>query len=722
MKIRTLWLSASALTLIWCGAAAAQTTSSQQKDEPGATKVQEVVVTAERRTSNLQTTPISATVISGANLIKNGVITVDSLQFVAPGLTINNFGQGTDFNIRGIGKAEHNSQTTVGVITYRDGIATFPGYFQEEPYYDIASVEILRGPQGTFVGQNATGGAVFITSNNPVIGGGNHGYIAGQVGNYDDAALQGAINLPISDTLAARVAFNGESRDSFYTVTGPNHGNPGNLREGSARLSLLWKPTDKLSVLFKTDYNYLDLGAYPADPYNSTENPFHVTANFPQSAVDKFVRSDLKIDYVLPGGITLRSISGYQFGDTLYHADTDGTSALNDTFGDKVDETTWSEEVNLISPSTGPLTWILGAYYQSDDLNFLPGQFFIDTPTPGFPDTIFNNYTLQGTNPKQNTAAFGQISYNLPDGFQLQAGARYSDARTTNHVTVDQFGLPLVDEQSARSTGVSGKLALNWTIDPHNFVYGFVATGYKPGGLNVPVGLGQPAPFGPEHVTEYEVGWKAGLLDGHLRTQLDAYYNNYQNFQVSIAYPLIPTFGFELNSPNPTKIYGVEAQAEAVFGDFSFDAGLGLMHSDIGAFFATDPRLLGATPCLPATGPASSSCIALGGKEQTYAPNFTFNVGAQYIFHVAGSDTVTPRLNYGHVSSQWATLFEDAALGDRIAERNIFNGQIAWTHGSIVGTLYGSNLTNEQYVGALNSGLRFEGPPRQFGVRVMKVF
>jgi len=709
-------MTASVMALTWCGVASAQ--SAPESDKAKGTTVQEVVVTAERRTSNLQTTPISATVISGASLTKNGVITVDSLQFVAPGVTVNNFGQGNDFNIRGIGKAEHNSQTTTGVIVYRDGIATFPGYFQEEPYYDIAGVEILRGPQGTFVGQNATGGAVFINSNNPVIGGGYHGYIAGQVGNYDDAGLQGAINLPISDTLAARVAFNGEARDSFYTVTGPNHGDPGNLRDGSIRLGVLWKPTNALSVLFKTDYNYLDQGAYPADPFNSTENPFHVTANFPQSAVDKFVRSDLKIDYVLPDGITLRSISGYQKGNTEYHADLDGTSAFNFTFGDSVDETIWSEEVNVISPSTGPITWVLGGYYQSDEYNFLPGQFFIGEPA-GSP---FTTYSLQGTNPEETSAAFGQVSFNMPAGFQLQVGGRYSDVKTTNHVSVDQFTALINDQQSASSTNFSGKVALNWTINQHNFVYGFAATGFRAGGLNVPVGLGQPAPFAPEKITEYEVGWKAGLLDGHLRTQLDAYYNDYRNFQVTIAYPLIPTFGFEVNTPNPTKIYGFEAQAEAVFGDFSFDAGLGLMHSQLGTFYAIDPRLGGAAPCLPATGPATAACIDLGGKEQTYAPNFTFNIGAQYIFRVADADTITPRLNYGHVSSQWATLFEDTALGDRIGERNIFNGQIAWTHGSFVASLYGTNLTDERYVGALNSGLRFEGPPRQFGARLMKSF
>ena len=163
----------------------------------------EIVVTAERRRTNLQTTPIAATVMTGDDVAASGVTTVDQLQFISPAATVNNFGQGIDFNIRGIGKAEHNTQTTTGVITYRDGVATFPGYFTAEPYYDIARVEILRGPQGTFVGQNATGGAVFVTSQDPVINGGHKGYIQAQAGNYNSFGAQGAINLPAGDTFAA---------------------------------------------------------------------------------------------------------------------------------------------------------------------------------------------------------------------------------------------------------------------------------------------------------------------------------------------------------------------------------------------------------------------------------------------------------------------------------------------------------------------------------------
>ncbi len=725
MKIQSVLLSTSVLALAWSAAALAQTapssaptSESASESDTDANGSEEVVVTAERRSTNLQRTPIAASVLTGEDLTNRNVTTIDQLQFVSPGATVNNFGQGIDFNIRGIGKAEHNTQTTTGVITYRDGVATFPGYFTAEPYYDIGRVEILRGPQGTFVGQNATGGAVFVTTNNPVIGGDYNGYIAGQIGNYADIALQGAVNLPVSDTFAARVAFNSEARDSFYDISGPWTGHDGRQRLASARLSLLWQPTASFSALLKTDYSYLDMGAYPADPVNSTSDPFDISANAPMAAFDRFVRTSLKLDYVTPSGTTFRSVSGYQWGRSIYAADLDGTSLGGSTFRDLVDEEIYSQEFNIISPNTGRFTWIVGAYYQHDEYEFPDGEFVIGVP----PGNILSEYRLQGTNPKEVFAVFGQIGYQLTDALQVQLGLRYSDASTANSITVSQYGTPLAQEQKASFSNLSGKLSLNWTVNRHHFLYAFAATGFRPGGLNVPVGFGVPAPFDEEKVTNYEIGWKAGWLDGKVRTQLDAYYNEYENFQVTIGYPLLPVFGFELNTPNSTEIYGVEAQIEAVFGQFSLDAGIGWMHSELGEFYAVDPRAISLGPCDPATGPATASCINLDGRDQTYAPEFTFNIGAQYEFQLPNGDMLTPRVNFGHVSGQWATLFENTARGDRIEERNILSAQLAWTHGDIMATLYGTNLTDQHYVAAINSGLRFAGPPRQFGIRVVKMF
>lgn len=523
--------------------------------------------------------------------------------------------------------------------------------------------------------------------------------------------------MPISDTLAARVAFNTDHRDSFYDITGPYTGDDG-VHTFSGRFSLLWEPTSDLSVLWKTDLNYLDLSAYPADPVLATNDEFEITANAELAALDRFARTVLEVNYEFDGGTTFRSVTGYQQGSTLYRGDLDGTSAGNWTFRDYVTEDIFSQEFNLISPDTGRLSWILGVYYQTDEYEFPPGQYLVGVPA----GSVFSEYRFDGTTPKETTAVFGQISLDLTDSLQLQIGARYAHASAEHDLRFSQYGLPLTQQQSIDWDNTSGKVSLNWTVDDHNFLYGFVATGFRPGGLNISVGLGLPDPFDEELVTSYELGWKSGWFDGQLRTQLSAFYNDYENFQVIIGYPTFPTFGFELNTPNPSTIYGVEAQAEAIFGDFSLDAGMAIMESEIGRFYATDPRSASFTPCNPETGPVSASCIDLTGHEQTYAPEFTFNVGAQYTFHLPSGDTLTPRLNYGHVSEQWATFFQNEARGDRVEERNIVNAQLAWTHGPFVTTVWATNLTDQHYMGALNSGLRFAGPPRQFGVRVFRAF
>jgi len=746
MNYRPLLAGASALALVWSGAAAAQTATPETQDAPAQanasnTEDGEIVVTAQRRNENLMTTAVSASVLSGTQLDNKGVANVDALQFAMPSVVVNNFGQGNDFNVRGIGKAEHNTQTTTGVITYRDGVPTFPGYVQGEPYYDVANIQVLRGPQGTIVGQNATGGAVFVNTNDPIIGGGIHGYFNLNYGNYNDAGFQGAVNLPLSDTFAARVALYASRRDTFYNITGPN-GTPypydkGNVGIMAGRVSFLWKPTDRLSILWKTDAGHLDMGAYPATPFSnyfetlpgtSTPNPNHrdlfdVSFNAPQAARDEFVRSTLKAEYELAGGVKLRSVSSYQWANTMYRADLDGTATGISTFYDSVDEQQVTTELNLISPDTGRVTWLLGAFGLWNDYYFRkPYQFIIDTAYP------FNlpaaQYKLQGTNPTRSLAAFGQIGFAITPRLKLDAGIRYTASQSTNHVDVLQYGTYIRQDQQVKSDNVSYKVSLGWKASDTQYLYGFVATGFRPGGLNVPVGLGNPAPFEPEEVTSYEAGWKANWAGGKVRTTITGFYNDYKNFQVIIGYPTFPTFGIELNVPNSTKIYGFEAEAEFHFGGLQLDAGVNVLKSELGTFYASDPRIAAAGACDPRTGSPTNAanCINLNGRRQTYAPNLTFNLGAQYELELGNGDKITPRANFGHVGDQWATLFQNVSRGDHLEARNILNAQLAYQHKSWTVTLYGTNLTDQHYPAALNSGLYFAGPPRQYGIKLLKTF
>ncbi|WP_114227141.1 MULTISPECIES: TonB-dependent receptor [Sphingomonas] len=751
MGIRSSILGVSLIALAWSDGALAQAPPA----DPGRTTAQadspppdsgDVIVTARRRSENLQRTPLSGSVLTGTDLANKGVATVDALQFATPSIVVNNFGQGIDFNVRGIGKGEHNTQTATGVITYRDGAPTFPGYFQGEPYYDVANIQVLRGPQGTIVGQNATGGAVFVNSNDPIIGGGNHGYVSANIGNYAEFGAQGAINLPVSDTFAARVALYGLRRNGFYNITGPGGvrytGNNGDQRQIAGRLSLLWKPSSALTISSKTDLDYLDFGAYVASPYQnyqpvgvpaltSYSDLFDLQLNSPQEARDKFFRQILRVNYQFGNGIQLRSVSSYAKGNTKYRADLDGTALLtpataDKTFFDNVDERQMTQELTLISPDSARVTYLAGVFGAWNKYNFLPPYQFVSdsSSAPG----AASEYRLQGTNPNRSLAAFGQLGFAITPALKLELGGRYTTSRSVNHVQILQFGAPIVAEDRTKSHNFSYKASLGWTADANNYLYGFVATGFKPGGLNVPVGLtgalAGPTAFKEETVRSYEAGWKSSFDNRHIRTTVAVFYNQYKDFQVIVSNPGFPVFGTEINVPNTTKIYGFEAEAEAHYGAFRFDVGANVTHSSIGEFFAVDSRrgVITVTPCNPLTGPANSACINLGGRDQTYAPKFTFNIGGSYDIALGDGATLTPRVNFGHIGKQWATLFETRTFGDRLEDRNILNAQLAFSKGSVTITAYATNLTNQHYPAALNSGLYFAGAPRQYGLKVLKAF
>jgi iron complex outermembrane receptor protein len=744
--MKTLLLSASIVAFMSAGIAHAQTApatenAAPQSDRAAATDnsdmSSDVVVTAERRATSLQRTSVAATVLTGEDLVKKSVTSVDQLQFATPSLTVNNAGQGNEFNIRGIGKGELGSALGVGVITYRDGVATFPGYFQDEPYYDISSVEVLRGPQGTFAGGNATGGAVFITEATPEL---DHvgGYALAQYGNYNDAKIQGALNLPISETLALRVATNEEWRDSFFHVSGPWTGNPGDLRSYSGRVSLLWQPDSHLRVLIKGDYNNIENGGYPASPASvaiggtaqpNPTDPFHVVQNTYLNGRDEFGRIVANIAYTTDGGVVFRSITGYQKGTVQENVDADGTydptnAATFQTFSDHISERIWSQELNIVSPDHGPFTWLLGGYYQND-LTTIPSGDGYDAYTPITPTIGYDTF-IAGTNPKTALAAFGQVGYQLTSALQLTVGARWSRTTSRNDAVASApaLGLALNQHDFTANKKATGKVALNWTVNADNFLYAFVATGSKAGGLNGPNLFGiQPLPFGPENVTDYELGWKGTWAGGHMRTQLGGYYNRYTGFQVTVTDPTRPLFDSVVNDPNPTHLYGVEFSTQGSFGHFSFDFATSLSHSDVGRFYAVDQRLpVTGVPCDTNTGPATTSCVDLGGRPAVYAPSFTLSMGAQYAIPLSDTLSLTPRLDYAHTSSTWATLFQNVAQGDHLPARDQLNAQLTLATGPWSIAAYSTNLTDAHDIVALNGLRRLVAPPRQFGVRVSRTF
>ena len=273
-----------------------------------------------------------------------------------------------------------------------------------------------------------------------------------------------------------------DQRDSFYDITGPYTGDDG-VKTGSVRLGLLWEPTTNLSVLLKTDYNYLDLSGYPADPVNATNDLFDITANArhpragplrargAQGRLRVRQRHDAALGIRLPGrphGIS-RGPRRHERGQQ--HLRRHGRRG-NLLAGDQPDL------VRRRQASTGSSARTI----RTTNTSSRPGEFYIGIPA--------GLLSARGYESEGNHGALRSGQLRLADGFELQVGARYSDSKTTNHIDVNQYGLPLTQEQKATFSNLSGKVSLNWTVNDHNFLYAFVATGFRPGGLNVPVGLG----------------------------------------------------------------------------------------------------------------------------------------------------------------------------------------------------------------------------------------
>jgi iron complex outermembrane receptor protein len=696
--------------------AAAQAAPPAGSSESAPSTVGTLIVTAERRATNLQKTAIAATVLTNDELTKRSINTVDALQFTTPSLTVQNSGVNVEINIRGIGKSDAGAQVSSGVLIYRDGVSTTPnGLIGDEPYYDIANIEVLRGPQGTFAGQNATGGAIFITETEPSLGRFG-GWAEGQYGNYNDVRFRGALNIPLSSTLAIRIATDDENRDTFFHMTGPFTGNAGNLHETNWRVSTLWEPDSHFKAVLKLDYNYIDHGGSPAGTFTgSTANVFNVASDAHLKGLEQQFRAVLQLSYQFADGITLKSISGYQYGHLAYALDADGSATppplglSPEIFVARANDQTISQEINLISPDTSRFTWVLGGVYQDDTLD--TPQFVLSLAPGG---TTTRGLALNGVKDnaaRQSWGVFGQGSYAITNSLKLQLGARYSETTfTLNDIAqVLFFGFPIltqaVNGEVQKDVRLTWKADLDWAFDQNNFLYAFAATGHKGGGIN-----GSGPRFEAENVTDYELGWKGTYFDGALHTQLGGFYEDYKNFQVPIFDPVLGA-GLDENATGTTIVKGVEAQIQGKFGAFSFNLGGSYVASRLGQFVALDSRNLALGEQV------------LTGRPLPNAPPWTAQVGAQYAIDLHNGDTLTPRVDYGYVDARWATVFE-VSPADRLAPQNLVNALLTYDrHDNWQVALYATNLFDLHYVSLqLLGNLAMPGPPRQFGIRVSKTF
>jgi len=278
------------------------------------------------------------------------------------------------------------------------------------------------------------------------------------------------------------------------------------------------------------------------------------------------------------------------------------------------------------------------------------------------------------------------------------------------------------------------KVGLNWTPSTGQYFYLFYARGYKSGGVNA----GSPdfPTFNPEHVDDYELGWKGRLLDGHVLTQVGGYWMKYQNMQYQIFDVANAAEGDIVEDLAPSTIKGIEFSAQSKFGQLGFNMGADYNDSSLGSVTALpDYRLPpGFNVPVPqqqcgAPGVATNGCFNytpylenVSGERLPYAPVLTVNASIDYDIPV-GRNTLRPRVTFSHTDKQWASIFQDSNY-NLMGARDLWDASLDYEAGPWLAQVYGTNLAKQIYIIGSGGGSNpiFYGPPRQYGVRVNRNF
>jgi len=426
-----------------------------------------VTVTAQRVTERLQDVPVAVTAISASELLERGIRQAGDITAAVPNLLLNSpYGPEAQptFTLRGVTTQDFSENQSSPVAMYVDEVYKSVGAVQALQTYDLDRVEVLRGPQGTLYGKNATGGAISFYTRNPSLTA-YDGYITAGAGNYSAYSVQGAVGGPVIDNeIGWRAAVMYEKRDGWVRSVVPGVEPLNGVDAVAGRLTLLAKPNDSLTAQLK-----LSVGRSGGTPYGAhaiNNNPSLTLSNDPnfslftgnigwfdngaKFAVHKDIRSDngtLKIDWQLNPHATLTSVTGYDYGWWYEKSDDGGLPIffrLDDpnTYFSSVNA--FSQEIRITSHDTGAFGWLGGVYYAREsthatvqfhffdgyNLNFwAPKNAGVPTPLYGFDE--YNNFDQL----KDSRAVFLNATYTVAPQVTLSAGLRY----TKDKVTISNF-------------------------------------------------------------------------------------------------------------------------------------------------------------------------------------------------------------------------------------------------------------------------------------------
>lgn len=729
---RKLLCAASALALV--SAAWAQT--------PEAYDSEEIVVTAQKREQKLQDVPVAVSAFTTKTLENQGTVSLLNLNAKAPNVILQPVGYSpfaSMFYIRGLGFQDVESSFEPSVGTEVNGVYLTRNSGALMDFYDVESVEILRGPQGTLYGRNTIGGLVSVRTKRP--DGEFNGGAMVTVGDHGRLEGRAAVNFPISDTLSGRVSLLFKEYDGYnYNVTQDR--DEGGYTTVAGRLTLAYKPNEKFDATLIVDgdrdkgtgasMRNAGLPGNSFTPLSPQDGPrYHTYGDLPIFSHVETWGTTLEMNYDVGFG-TITSVTGYREFDDHLTSDYDaGASSLAFFHGERIqDHHQFSEELRIASNGDGPLNYVFGVYFLdqgykiSNDQN---AKLFI----PGLGSIWIINDAQRAAQDNTAIAVFGQIDYNVTEQLVLTLGGRYSyeEKEFTNDPLdpVNPFTGAITGETPATThkdnwNKFTPKVGMSYKFNDDVMAYAQWQQGLRSGGFNgranTDLAIG---PYGTETVDAYEIGMKSTLADGKLRFNLAAFRNDYSDVQTGTQGEIRDAsgavIGFQSIVVNAAsqRIDGVEVEANwSVTDEFTinFNAGwLDARYTDYVADLTSDGI---ANPTdntdlpLPFT-PKWSGSLGLTYEHDFAEGTLTLNGNAVYMDDVYTSSGTINRTSDVFVREA-NTLF-DATISWRPVDAG-------WKV-----ALWGKNITNEHYInntfglGTLGN-LRIYAPPMTWGVDV----
>jgi len=707
-------------------AAAAQTAT------PPKPKVEEVVVTAEKRSSTVQKTPMSITALSGAMLHKQGIQTVEQVVRDVPGISMRSAGPGqTELEMRGLASSG-GSAPTVGYylndVPLSPPAAALNGKVVIDPdLFDLNRVEVLRGPQGTLYGSGSMGGTIKLITQAPNLTQ-YSGEVEGLFSGTDGGGLNGGgnimANFPIvNDKVALRI----DATDKYTSgwidriivspfplesgtcpgwygygcVRGNVAGAPvqqvkknvntENLK--GARADLLIKPNDNLTIDTLAMFQEIDMGGY--SEYDQPPGDNNVLAHYqpynfsePFSDIFRLISNSTNYDFgwanvtvassfwtreekqTMDDSETIQNLTGLDYFVPIGYTEADYSRQ-------------WSEEVRLASPSNQRLQWLIGGFYSDLVSRFTawnanPALAYISTGgAAANPDGII--YSAQTPYHLEQFAAFGQVSYQITQSFRATVGLRYFDYNSTEDIYQNGWGeeygnaTPQIIDITTSSSGVTPSFNLAWIPDRDLTVYATAAKGFRPGGVNLPGPVStcgdQPVTYQPDSVWDYELGEKARLFNDRVTVNGDFFYIDWKGTQQII----VPSCGYPYTTNAGTATsYGPELElAGSLTNEFTAS----------GSFTYTNATI---------TSPDAGTGIAKGTPILNI-PKYNANLALAYDHQIWDQYDFTARL-----SSSFVGPSNDIAyVVQHLPPYTLLDFRMGVSHGAWNAYLFGTNLTNK---------------------------